>query len=540
MLAHGGSAERHGPIGNGEVAAALRKSRVERPTPNAAAHSSSITPAMLGAVDAVSGVLSPGPPPSCVPIERRRSGRRAARRRNLPPFDTDRDLLFAGRAMDSEGLDPGQLGLGDMDPESFRRYGHQVVDWIAEYLAHPEAWPVLPRLSPGDIRAALPASPPEKPEPMPEILADFDRIIAPATTHWNHPGFFAYFAITGSGPGILGEALAAALNVNAMLWRTGPSATELEEVALDWLRQILGLPEGFDGTINDTASSSTLYALAAAREAAPELRVREAGSRGRPELPRLRVYCSEEAHSSVDKAAITLGLGLEGVTRIATDAEYRMDVEALERAIAEDRAAGHPADRRRRHRRHDVDHGDRPGPGDCGALRTRGTVAARRCGVRRLLAAIPERRDVLAGADRADSLVVNPAQVALHARRLLGPLHAPAGRAEARLQPGAGIPEGARRRGGAEPHGLRRRTGPALPCPQALVRAALLRRGRDRGAAPASTFSWPRASPPGSTRPRTSSASRPRPCRSSSSAAAPKAWTTRPHSTSTTPDSSSG
>ncbi len=310
--------------------------------------------------------------------------------------------------MDSEGLDPGQLGLGDMDPESFRRYGHQVVDWIAEYLAHPEAWPVLPRLSPGDIRAALPASPPEKPEPMPEILADFDRIIAPATTHWNHPGFFAYFAITGSGPGILGEALAAALNVNAMLWRTGPSATELEEVALDWLRQILGLPEGFDGTINDTASSSTLYALAAAREAAPDLRVREAGLAGRPELPRLRIYCSEEAHSSVDKAAITLGLGLEGVTRIATDAEYRMDVEALERAITEDR-----------------ERGIRP----IAVVATVGTTSttsidpvpaiAELCEREGLwlhvdaayggsIAAIPERRDVLAGAERADSLVVNP------------------------------------------------------------------------------------------------------------------------------------
>ena len=311
-------------------------------------------------------------------------------------------------SVDRSELDPAQHGLGDMDPEAFHRYGHQVVDWITDYLAAPEAWPVLPRVQPGDVRAQLPASPPERPEPMTEILADFDRIIAPATTHWNHPGFFAYFSITGSGPGILGEALAAALNVNAMLWRTGPSATELEEVATDWLRQMMGLPEDFDGTINDTASSSTLYALAAAREAVPELRIREEGLAGRPELPRLRVYCSEEAHSSVDKAAITLGLGLDGVARIGTDAEFRMDVAALERAITEDR-----------------ERGVRP----LAVVATTGTTSttsidpvpaiADLCEREGLwlhvdaayggpVATIPERRDVLAGAERTDSLVVNP------------------------------------------------------------------------------------------------------------------------------------
>lgn len=310
--------------------------------------------------------------------------------------------------MDRASLDPGQLALGDMDAEAFRRHGHAVIDWIAEYLARPEAWPVLPGVAPGDVRAALPAAPPAGPEPMPEILADFDRLIAPATTHWNHPGFLAYFSITGSGPGILGEALAAALNVNAMLWRTGPAATELEEVALDWLRQLLALPSGFDGVINDTASTSTLYALAAAREAAAELRIREQGLAGRPELPRLRVYCSADAHSSVDKAAITLGLGLEGVVRVLTDAEHRLDVEALERAIAEDRARG-----------------IRP----LAVIATVGTTSttsidpvaaiAELCEREGLwlhvdaayggaLAAVPERREVLAGCERADSLVVNP------------------------------------------------------------------------------------------------------------------------------------
>ncbi|HEX6938638.1 MAG TPA: pyridoxal-dependent decarboxylase [Longimicrobiales bacterium] len=309
--------------------------------------------------------------------------------------------------MEQSALDPGQLGPGDMDPEAFRRHGHAVVDWIADYLAHPERWPVVPRVAPGDVRAALPAEPPARPEPMPALLADFERLIVPATTHWNHPGFLAYFAISGSGPGILGEMLAAALNVNAMLWRTGPAQTELEEVALDWLRQLVGLPAGFDGVINDTASTSTLYALAAAREAAG-LRVREAGLAGRPELPRLRVYCSAEAHSSVDKAAITLGLGLDGVVRVATDAELRLDVAALERAIAEDRARG-----------------VRP----LAVVATVGTTSttavdpvaaiADVCEREGLwlhvdasyggaLAVLPERRSVLAGCERADSIVINP------------------------------------------------------------------------------------------------------------------------------------
>src|SRR5690554_7295764 len=132
--------------------------------------------------------------------------------------------------------------------------------------------------------------PPGGAEPFETVLDDFERLIPPATTHWNHLGFFAYFAITGSGPGILGELLAAALNVNAMVWRSGPSATELEQVTLDWLRQMMGLPPSFIGTINDTASTSTMYALAAAREADPSLRVRDEGLAGRADLPRWRAY----------------------------------------------------------------------------------------------------------------------------------------------------------------------------------------------------------------------------------------------------------
>src|SRR5947209_382109 len=179
---------------------------------------------------------------------------------------------------------------GDMDPEEFRAYAHQVVDWIADYLTNVEAYPVFAQTAPGDIRRALPAHPPAEPESMESILADFERVIVPGITHWNAPGFLAYFSNTGSGPGILGEVLCAALNVNAMLWRTSPAATELEQVTLDWLRQMLGLPQPLFGVINDTASSGTLYALAAAREALP-LHIRQQGLAGRTDVPRIADIC---------------------------------------------------------------------------------------------------------------------------------------------------------------------------------------------------------------------------------------------------------
>jgi aromatic-L-amino-acid decarboxylase len=189
------------------------------------------------------------------------------------------------------------------------------------------------------VAASLPLSPPEEPEPLDRILDDYERLIEPNLTHWNHPGFLAYFAITGSGPGIVAESLSAALNVNAMLWRTGPAATELEERVCDWLRQMLGLPEWFRGHLNDTASVGTLLALAAARERSG-LEVRERGLAGRPDLPALVVYASDQAHSSVDKAVLTLGLGLENLRRVGSDAAFRMDAGLLERSILEDRLAG--------------------------------------------------------------------------------------------------------------------------------------------------------------------------------------------------------
>ena len=229
---------------------------------------------------------------------------------------------------------------GDLPIHDFRRYAAQLVDWIAQYLAHPERYRVVPDVRPGEIAAQLPPAPPQNGESLADILADIERVILPGTTHWNHPGFFAYFSISSSIPGILGELLAAALDVNAMLWKTGPAATELEQVALDWLRQLMGLGPGWFGVINDTASISTLLALAAAREAKPQLDIRARGMAGRTDLPVLRVYCSAHAHSSVDKAAITLGFGHENVVKIDVDDAFRMRVDLLERAMAEDRGRG--------------------------------------------------------------------------------------------------------------------------------------------------------------------------------------------------------
>ena len=297
---------------------------------------------------------------------------------------------------------------GDIAPEAFSAAGHDLIDWIARYLEGIEQRPVLARVAPGDIRARLPAAPPDDAEPLGRVLADVDSAIMPGITHWNHPGFLAYFSITGSGPGILGELLTAALNVNAMLWTTSPAATELEELALDWLRQMIGLEAGWFGMINDTASMSTLLALAAARASVPGLDIREKGMAGRADLPVLRVYTSEHSHSSVDKAAMMLGIGHANVVHIGVDTAYRMRVDLLERAIADDRAAGRLP---------------------LAVVATVGTTSTtsidpvpviaplcRREGVwlhvdaayGGAAAIVPEMRSVMAGAELADSIVVNP------------------------------------------------------------------------------------------------------------------------------------
>jgi aromatic-L-amino-acid decarboxylase len=230
---------------------------------------------------------------------------------------------------------------GDLPTTELREQGARLLAWIAEYLEHPERYPVVSPLAPGDVRRSLPASPPAAAEPLERIFADFERHVLPGVTHWNHPGFFAYFSISSSIPGILAELLIAALDVNAMLWKTSPAATELEQLTMDWLRQLLGMGEGWFGIINDTASISTMLALAAAREAKPELAIRARGMAGRADLPTLRVYCSEHAHSSVDKGALTIGLGLDNVVKVPTDDAYRMRPDLLAAAIAADRAAGH-------------------------------------------------------------------------------------------------------------------------------------------------------------------------------------------------------
>jgi len=202
----------------------------------------------------------------------------------------------------------------------FREDAATAAEWVARYLEGVRERPVLAQVNPGDIRAALPAAPPETAEPFAAVLHDLDEVLLPGITHWNHPRFFAYFAVSGTEPGILAEFLTAALNVNAMLWRTSPAATELEELAVDWVRQLLGLPEGLHGHIEDTASTSTLAALTAARHLRPH------GT----------VLCSEHAHSSMDKAARLLGIPLR---KVAADAEYRMRPDALAEALAEVEAA---------------------------------------------------------------------------------------------------------------------------------------------------------------------------------------------------------
>jgi aromatic-L-amino-acid/L-tryptophan decarboxylase len=309
---------------------------------------------------------------------------------------------------------PGSTGysvpctVGDLPTAELRDQGKRLLGWIAEYLEHPERYPVVSPAKPGDVTRSLPAAPPSSGESLEQILADFESRILPGITHWNHPGFFAYFAISSSIPGILAEMLIAALDVNAMLWKTSPAATELEELTMDWLRQLLGLRDGWFGLINDTASISTMLALAAAREAKPELAIRARGMAGRPDLPVLRVYCSAHAHSSVDKGALTLGFGLENVVKIPCDAEFRMRPDALADAIASDRAAGFL-------------------PVACVA--TVGTTStssidpvpaiAAICRRERLwlhvdgsyggVAAVsPRHRHVLDGVEQADSLVVNP------------------------------------------------------------------------------------------------------------------------------------
>ncbi len=252
----------------------------------------------------------------------------------VPSAESLNQALAAASA--STTVEQMQNESRDTPPEEFRKQLHRLADWIADYRANIGQLRVAPNAAPGSIQRALPSQPPEAAESFEKILADIDRIIVPGMVHWGHPSFLAYFGWTVTGPSILGEILTAPLNVNAMTWRTSPAATELETVVIDWLRQWMGLPAGFGGVIYDTASVGVMHALAVAREeAAPSSRKLGLTSRG---LPRFRIYTSDQAHSSAEKAAIALGLGEENVVRVESDADFRMNVRALREAVSKDLA----------------------------------------------------------------------------------------------------------------------------------------------------------------------------------------------------------
>jgi aromatic-L-amino-acid/L-tryptophan decarboxylase len=229
-----------------------------------------------------------------------------------------------------------------MDSDEFRRHAHQLVDWMADYFDNVGQLPITPNLAPGDIIRALPAAAPEQGEPFERLFAEFQTIILPGMTHWNHPGWFAYFPGNNSPPSVLAEMLTATLGAQCMSWATSPAATELEQVMMEWLRRMVGLPEQFSGVIQDTASTATLVALLSAREHATG---HDAGIHGLGRTGRqLTVYASSEAHSSIEKAVKLAGYGLEQLRRIPVQRDYAMDPDALARAIDQDVAQGcHPA-----------------------------------------------------------------------------------------------------------------------------------------------------------------------------------------------------
>ena len=281
-----------------------------------------------------------------------------------------------------------------------------MAEWIASYKETIEQRAIAPTVQPGEIAAKFAEVAPMSGAPMEQLLGELDALIMPGIVHWGHPAFLGYFGSTSNGPALIGEMIAAALNVNAMTWRTSPAATELEGVVLAWIREMIGLPDAFMGIVYDTASVALMHALAAAREAAgSEIRTR--GLVGRAELKPFRVYASDQAHSGVEKAMVVLGLGEENVVRVRSDERFRMDVRELEHAIVDD-----------------IAHGLRPmavvatvGTTSTGSIDPVPEIAAVCC-ARELwlhvdaayggaLAMLPERRDVMAGAELADSVVVN-------------------------------------------------------------------------------------------------------------------------------------
>ena len=296
---------------------------------------------------------------------------------------------------------------GDVSADEFLDAAHAAVDWIVSYLERPGRYPVKSRVSPGEIFNTLPPNAPRNGEPLSKIFEDFRELLLPGITHWNNPSFFAYFAISGSYPGILAELLTAALNVNGMLWVTSPTVTELEMKTLDWLRKMLGMGDGWFGQITDTASVSVFYALAAAREAAG-FDIRTRGMIGRTDIPVMRVYCSTQAHSSVDKAVIALGIGHNNLVKVDVDEDFRIRPDELDRLIAEDLANGY-------YPLAIVATTGTTSTSSIDPVRAIANVAkARGCWLHvdgaygATAAIVPELRYILDGIDDADSFVVNP------------------------------------------------------------------------------------------------------------------------------------
>jgi aromatic-L-amino-acid decarboxylase len=297
--------------------------------------------------------------------------------------------------------------LGDFGDEEMRAELHRVADWIARYRAEIEEQAIAPAVVPGEIAARFPSRPPEHGAAMDEIMRELDALVMPGIVHWGHPSFLGYFGCTSNGPALLGEMIAAALNVTAMTWRTSPAAIELEGVVLGWIRELVGLPDSFMGIVYDTASIGLMHALAAARELkGGEVRKRGLAGRG-DAVKRLRVYASDQAHSGAEKAAIVIGIGEDNVVRVPSDESFRMDVRELERAIARDEANGMQP---------------------MAVIATVGTTStasidpvteiAQVCRAHDVwlhvdaayggpLAMLPERREVMAGAELVDSVVVN-------------------------------------------------------------------------------------------------------------------------------------
>ena len=236
---------------------------------------------------------------------------------------------------DAQALGP----LGDLPSAELRAYLHRMADWVADYREGIDCRSIVPRVRAGEIAAATSASMPGDPAAMAEILDDLDAVVMPGIVHWGHPAFLGYFGSTSNGPALLGEIAAAALNVSAMTWKTSPAATELETVVLGWIREMVALPATFTGVVYDTASVAVLHALAAAREAMG-IEARARGIAGRSEISALRAYASDQAHSSLEKAMVVLGLGEENVVRVPSDADFRMDVDALRIAMDADVARG--------------------------------------------------------------------------------------------------------------------------------------------------------------------------------------------------------